>query len=117
MISEYWGTLSFCLQGDKMDAKFDLTVEHPVGTALNENEVVYTVTPVKGGIGQGMYAILHQCFKDGSLISTTVKGIWFSGRGAKTYGTAYFFNTGDQCTGVVIDTVTGEEVSPVVTFP
>lgn len=90
--------------------KFILSVHHPEGTTLNDNEVVYTVVPEKGGIGGDLdYTLVHRNLaEDGSLQDETRKRLWFSGRGAKDYGNAYFFALGARCTGVVMDAADAE---------
>jgi hypothetical protein len=98
--------------------KFNLTVYHLDGTStLGDNEVIYEVTPNKGGIGGYLYyAATNECYSNGTLITSVTKGLWFSGRGAQDYGDAYFFAFGDTCIGVVRDRETGEIVSNTVTF-
>ena len=95
--------------------KFDLAVDHPEGTTLNPTEVVYTVTPAKGGIGGDLaYVLWHRCYQDGALVTSILKGLWFSGHGANDYGSAYFFTFGDTCTGVVLSGAL--EMSPLLTY-
>ena len=77
-----------------------LTVDHPDGTTLNPDEVVYTVTSERGGFGgRHDYVLWHRCYDDGTLILDVSKRLWFSGNGAKDYGDATFHTTGDSCSG------------------
>lgn len=89
---------------------FTLTVAHEEG--LNDNEVVYVATPTKGGVGNGDYLLVHRGYDDsGALVYENTKRLWWSGRGAKAYGNAYFYALQPRCTGVVIDGLGGPEVS------
>jgi hypothetical protein len=82
--------------------KFALAVDHPEGTVLNDNEVVYTARLAKGGLGgNASYAVWHRCYGGGEVIVDQLKGLWF-GNGSKV-GDAYFLTFGDRCTGVVVD--------------
>lgn len=99
------------------DLLFDLDVEHPIGTTLNENEVVYYVDPKNPGVlgGNKRYILRHRNFDEtGQVINETLKGIWFPSKGNSKIGTAYFFVFGSYSEGVVL--LDNEEVSNIASF-
>lgn len=91
--------------------KFDLTVDHPEGTVLNDNEVVY-VAHTNFGSTNGFWRVRHRCFDGTSLILEQTKGLYFQQRD----GDAYFLTFGDSCEGVVLDYPAEDVFSNTVTY-